>query len=260
MRSAYLAATIFLVSLSCIYAQTKAGSSAEGRIVGTLIDIDGHPVGNAFVEAHEILLTSVPTQAAATEQPSVKDRPPGQNRKWLDEDISWISSGDPDAKTRQDGSFEIRGLTPGTYVLRGQKEEEAYPSSDLTLTDGSPAMVTLTPEVSRAYVVVKTGPKGGIVSGSITDKRTGQPIRAGMLVFRADNNQELLVSSEYPTIQFVMPAPVDLILVFSAHGYRPLRLQVHLEPDERQVLRVSMEPEIKIASTPPSVSAASPAR
>lgn len=244
MRSACLAATLLLLSMPVAHSQKSNRPSFQGQIIGTVIDQDGRPVSHVWVSTNDFQPPSIePDPTERIDPPQAK--PPEQHfTKWLDEDVSWIVE-DQGGMTNNEGVFRIRGLAFRGFILRGEKEEDAYPSADLTFADGTPAIITLSPDLSVARVVVRLGQKGGVVSGPITDKQTGRPVRASFSIYRSDNNAQMLSSSARPDFRIVLAAHFEAKVVFSAAGYKRLTMPLRLESGERQALNVEMTPDRK---------------
>ena len=249
MWSAYLSACLLLLPTLFAHSQRISQSSSEGQIIGTVIDQDGKPVSKFWVSLRDLQPAAIETEstpdtgnskAKLTSEEALKEFPRLQFCCGLLEPRGGM--------TESDGVFQIGGVELGTYILQGENEEDAYPLADLTFTDGTPALVTLRQESRFARVVVKLGEKGGVVSGSITDKLSGQPIRAGFSIFRADDNKQLLTSSAQPTFRIVLPAHSDVRVVFSAAGYKSLTMPVRLESGEQQVHNLELTPGAKNVS------------
>lgn len=249
MRSAYLAACLLPLLTQFAHSQRTRRSPPEGQIVGTVIDQDGKPVSKVWVSTSDFLPPSIETEFTSG---------PGNSQAKLTQEgaskeFSRLQAFSRPVETNggmtgNDGVFQIQGLELGAYVLLGENEEDAYPLTDLTFTDGTPSLVTLSRGSSVAHVVVRLAEKGGVVSGSITDTLTGQPVRAGVSIFRADDNEQLLASSAQPTFRIVLPAHVEVRVVFSAAGYKSLTVPMRLDSGQQQAHNVEVTPQAKDAS------------
>jgi len=229
-----------------VFAQKKDHPTPDCRIIGTVIDADGKPAPNVIVEANSFVshpATPDPaenTERANTDSDRAKDKPPQHHGKWLEEDVVWAIEM-PEATTNEAGEFETQGLGLMTYELRGENDE--YPSALLTFTDGSPAEVTLTREMPVAHVIVKLGPKGGAVSGSVKDKQTGKPVAAGYELIQSEGNSLMQSSSASPDFHFLIPSSLAVRLRVSADGYKQLNIPLRFEPGERKLLNLELEPD-----------------
>jgi hypothetical protein len=214
---------------------------------GTVVDVDGRPVPKVWVSASDFLPAPDTPEPVPSNQPiSHKNTLNPQYLKWLTEDIFWLVQ-DLGAMTNGNGEFEIKRLALRTYALKGENDE--YFSSPLSLTDGSPAEVTLTSETPVSRVILKLGSKGGIVTGLVRDRRTATPLDAGFSLLRADDNSQFLAASARSSFRFVVPAGIGLTLTVSAEGYKPIALPLHLEPGEQRVLSLDLEADPTKSST-----------
>lgn len=257
MRSTCLAASLVVLSVLCSYAQRNDHPVPEGRIIGTVIDADGNPVPNITVSANNCASSSEEPEADAesaqsSEPTPKKDKSPKGSSRWLDEVVVVGPVNVHEATTNDNGEFEIRGLDPWKYSLVGSNNE--YPEDTLMFTDGTPSAVILTTEIPVAHVVVKVGLKGGIVRGSVTDKSTGKPVRAGFYVFRFDDGRpwQWIASSASESFSYLIPAGVPAALEPTAEGYKPVCVFVRLGPGEQKVVNLELEPA---PSKPPTPSA-----
>jgi hypothetical protein len=121
------------------------------------------------------------------------------------------------------------------------------------------AEVTLTPNQPSATVVLKLGPKAGVLLPSVKDKFTGRSITDFQVSW-------LIVDSDKPSGSFsggqairegerraIVPPEKYLVLTISARGYKkwvyhdssdPSRPAfIHLEPSEERELLVELEPQ-----------------
>jgi hypothetical protein len=247
MRSTLVTLSLLILEVLSSHGQITKRPALDGRIVGTVIDVDGRPVPKVWVSASDFLPAPDTLEPVPSTQPiSYKNTLKPQYLKWLTEDISW-SVEDLGAMTNGNGEFEIKGLALRAYALKGENDE--YFSSPLRFTDGSPAEVTLTSEMPASRVVLKLGSKGGIVAGLVRDKRMVTSLDAGFSLFRADDNSQFLAASARSSFRFVVPAGIGLTLAVSAQGYKPLALPLHLEPGEQRVLSLDLEADPTKSST-----------
>ena len=163
------------------------------------------------------------------------------------------------AQTDGNGQFQIEHLPMGTFGVVASKNEDGYAGFDQT---GMPT-VTLTPEAPLANVVVKLGPKEGILVPSVKDKFTGKPVYDFVLRWHLDGpNSSWSGGGGFSRWSTRMPIPAEkdvFIDVVSARGYKkwvptdpsdPSRpLQLHLQHGEVKSLSVELEPEAKNAPT-----------
>ncbi len=143
------------------------------KIVGTVVlRGSGEPVGNATIR-----LEKARTSGSA---PAVGGGPaaPGQG---------FTSSGLPRGRSRSDGSFELRGISPGTYRLTASHSDFAPGVlADLVLGSGEEVPVT-----------VELNP-GGVIQGLVTG--AGTPLyRASVTVSRAGGSPPVNKSARTDT-------------------------------------------------------------
>jgi Carboxypeptidase regulatory-like domain len=144
------------------------------------------------------------------------------------------------------GAFVIDNLTFGTYGVFGKKEDEGY-ADTLWFSSTEAPRVTISAQQPSGTVVLRFGPKAGMITGTSRDERTGKPVPA---VFTARGVSQ----SKPPNFRVLIPASEDFSLEATAEGYqtwesgpRPLRLepgaQLHLDiklkpqPDESRASR-----------------------
>jgi hypothetical protein len=200
------------------------------------------------VEANSFVSQPVtPDPIEGTEPARTKDKAPQHHGKWLEEDVIWPIE-IPEATTNEAGEFEIKSLGLMSYELRGENDE--YPSAPLTFADGTRAEVTLTREVPVVYVVVRLGPKGGVVRGLFIDKLTGKPVRAVCDVFRFDNghSSQWISTSASESFSYLIPAGTHAALKATAEGYKPACAHVRIGSGELRVLDLKMEPAVTTTS------------
>ncbi|HEX8802472.1 MAG TPA: carboxypeptidase-like regulatory domain-containing protein [Terriglobales bacterium] len=168
----------------------------------------------------------------------------------------------PDCFTKTDdsGQFRVENVSMGTVVLSPSKPAEGYcgPGSDGSNPTATPQTVILTAASPRANVVLKLGPKGGMVAPMVADLVTGQPIYTFFVeatVYDAEhpygNPVQAGLISEGST-SLCVPANTDLSLLVKASFYKavsyPSATQPHvpatirLRPGETVSFRVGLSP------------------
>ncbi len=225
MRSSWFALSLLLLAAPAMYSQVSP-TQPEGRIIGTVLDERGQPIDNAHVST---LVSLRPGETFATEG----------------------------AKTVNNGQFQIEHLSLGSFTVLASKDEDGYAGFNQA---GMPT-VTLTPEAPLAKVVVKLGPKEGILAPSVTDKVTGKPVCNFLLRWHVTGTNSSWAGgmgfSRWTTRQSI-PAEKDVFIdMVSARGYKkwvptdpsdPSRpLQLYLQHGEVKSLSIELEPEAKDA-------------
>jgi hypothetical protein len=158
----------------------------------------------------------------------------------------------PSVTADDTGAFVIDHLEFGTYGVYGIKEDEGYPNTLFFSSIEAPNVTISAREPTRA-VVLRFGPKAGMITGTVRDERTGKPVPAGFTLKRLSDSW-VHEMSQPPNFRVLIPASEDFSLEASAEGYqtwesgsRPLRLepgaQLHLDiklrpqPDETRASR-----------------------
>jgi hypothetical protein len=162
--------------------------------------------------------------------------------------------------TDKTGQFQARHIPLGEHGISASKFEEGYGED---ASGASAQMVKLTAENPLARVIIKLGPKDGILAPIASDKSTGKPIAT----FWVHWTSEMAGQSEGGTARISgsttrTPVPVgkELCLSFSAKGYQDFvpsdpvdpgkPLCVQLKSGEVKSLAIVLVPEVKGASPP----------
>jgi hypothetical protein len=150
------------------------------------------------------------------------------------------------ATADENGAFVIDNLAFGTYGVYGSKEDEGY-ADTLWFSSTEAPKVTISAREPSGAVVLRFGPKAGMITGTSRDERTGKPLAA---IFTVRGVSQ----SKPPNFRVLIPASEDFSLEATAEGYqtwesgsRPLRLesgaQLHLD------IRLKPQPDKMRAST-----------
>jgi hypothetical protein len=127
-------------------------------------------------------------------------------------------------------------------------------------------MVTLTPSQSSATVVLKLGPKPGVLLPSVKDKFTGKPVTDFDVSWEHSDKPNSSLSGGQTISQqdrrAIVPPEKYLVLTISARGYKkwiyhdpsdPSRPAfIRLQPGEEKELLVELEPQAPAAPSAPS--------
>ncbi len=244
MRNAVAALPILLALLAP--AQVSPRAHSQGRISGILVYPNGTPVPKGRV---------VVTGARRHENP---------------DEVS--------TETDQDGRFEFRHLRFTSYWFGPSKEDEGYGDGEAVSVRGGvkladPTGVKLTPAAPTAHVILKLGPKWGILSGTVEDRTTHKPVVA-LLRFaeelgRGGSNEPHYLHGFFMrdapgAFTILIPPALDLFLQVNAHGYKPWfypdglgtvvflenhrvqrPLPLRLESGEQKSLKIELEVETK---------------
>jgi len=142
-------------------------------------------------------------------------------------------------ETDENGSFLIDRLVYGTYIVEGEKEEDGYPSSIFSLDAGKlPAAVTISPEQPDGIIVLKLGPRAGVLKGTVRDAVTGKKIGTNFTVRRWGTPGRFFSTSEGPQFRLLIPASTDVTLEVTAPGYKKWFFAAQSHPSRPAPLRL----------------------
>jgi hypothetical protein len=226
MRTVWLA-FLLLASLPA-FPQTANPSHGNGTITGTVLDANGQPFKGVHVCTY------------------MREAPSGSNE----------ARGDCSATTDEAGQFRIDHVEMGAISLEAIKPEDGYVAFAGTsvITE-----VTLAPNQLSATVVLKVGPKAGVLLPRVKDKFTGKPIvdfEVGWRIFDSDDANGDYSGGQHighGSKDAIVPPEKYLVVTISARGYkkwlyhdpsdpsRPAFLR--LQPGEEKELLVELEPK-----------------
>ena len=224
-----MALYVFLVFASYGYSQ-----AVEGTVTGTVLNEQGLPIAQAAV----CLVSFWKTTTERAQSSGQVSRCP--------------------VTTDKDGLFQIQHVPLRAFWVTASKIDEGY--EPLNDTAEMPS-VTLTAEEPLGRVIVRLGPKAGILVPVVTDRLTGKPIQNFQVSWTVHD-------PEHPNFHTAgingfsregtrssFPVAKDLILEFSARGYRN---QVYSNPThpsqptyirfqsgEVKQLQVTLEPKVE---------------
>jgi hypothetical protein len=226
MRSTSFAVSLLMVLFSSLTSsQTSQQTPAVGRVTGTVLDESSQPINQAQVCSVVYRVVKPNTTQS---------------------DASCF------VHTDKTGQFQIDHLPTGTYSITASKNDDGYAE----FGQGTPfPKVTLTPEEPLANVIVKLGPKQGILIPMVKDNVTGKPVFDFFLKWQTDvpdGRWSGAAGFSQWTTRTPIPVENDVSLEFSAHGYknwvyadpsgsRFLRMQ----SGERKILSIGLQPEAK---------------
>jgi len=229
MRSLFLALTFLLPSTLAAFPQATNSPAPEGVISGTVLDEQGQPVREAAV-------------GITVWQAGTNGSTQGNSRN---------------AGTTDDaGRFRVDHVPLGRISVTASKDEEGYAHFG---GPGGAETITLTPDQPVAEVVLRFGPKAGLLFPTVKDKFTGEPItdfQVHWVVFDANETNRSSSGTAGVsrwTKSVVLPPEKDLIVTISKRGYkkwlygdpadpsRPAFLR--LQSGEKRELTVDLEPQ-----------------
>jgi hypothetical protein len=148
-----------------------------------------------------------------------------------------------------EGHFQIPNVKFGSPTIFAVNEEEGY-----SIGNQTPGLkVNVTPENPWQNVVIRVRPRGGVLTGSVTDKVSGKAVEGAWISYIAIDNGGTGGNRQAAGGRFSMAVPTDsnLLIYVSAKGYKgwvytddsnPAQPAVRLASDERRVLDIGLEP------------------
>lgn len=98
-------------------------------------------------------------------------------------------------ETDNQGAFLITPLEPTNYKLFAMKETQGYPNTAFAFYSNNIfPVVSLTPTVPAADVLLRVGPPAGVLSGRIRDATTGREVVPHAFVLRRASDPDNWVS------------------------------------------------------------------
>lgn len=226
MRPLLLALLLF-ASLPTL-AQATDASQPEGIISGTVLDQYGRPFQGVQVCTY---MTTAPSGSKE-------------------------ARGGCPVTSDADGQFRIEHMAVGTFGVEAIKPEDGYVAFAGTSVR---EIVTLSPSQLSATVVLKLGPKPGVLLPNVKDKVTGKPIVSVQYNWEIQDSSK--PNQSYSGGEMIdqrngralVPPGKSLRLTISASGYKkwiyhdladPSRPElIRLQPGEEKELPVELEPE-----------------
>jgi hypothetical protein len=205
------------------------GQSGEGTITGTVVDEQGTPISGATV--------------------------------WCSVDEGQHMNSTSSGLSDKTGKFQIEHLPWNTYTISATKHADGYGGSSQLVSEP----VILTSEHPSATVVVKLGPKEGILLPTVSDKVTGERLfdfTVHSTVEEFEGQTHNTSSGNWGvsrwTKQVLLPSNKDVMLHITKPGYRPWWYMdpsqpngpgiLRLQPGEVRELNIELEPNPKATS------------
>ncbi len=178
----------------------------------------------------------------------------------LAEKSGFLSGAIPRALTDKLGKFTFKELSPGTYELTAQKDDDGYPSSDSAFHYGrtpfAKTQVTVNENQVTRNVVVKIGIKMSLLVLHVVDAATKEPVKKSKLTLRRlDNPEFMYMTGPYdvegadkkipvPSIPFTVEvsAPDYEIWRYRKEGSLKQADSLQVAPDETKELTVLLRP------------------
>lgn len=164
----------------------------------------------------------------------------------------------PHANTDETGYFAIH-ISPswfGKFAVGAEKLDESYLNmTNQFYSDGKFETVVLTSRNRTATVIIRLGPKAGILLGTVADAVTGVPLNPCVEFRRAKNPGNFLAVSGLVNAKYrvLVPSKTDVLMKVWYGGHNPwyypgtmdksLSRPVNLEPGEETKLDIRLEPD-----------------
>jgi len=219
MSSQWAATVLLALSLSFAAGQSSPSSVPIGRISGIVLDEQGQPMEQA-----NVCVSATSKNGTASNCSVMSDAA---------------------------GRFQTQQLEAGDYHVFAVKEDDGY--SCFGQCPGDPA--TISASSPMPSVVIHMKPRGGMLTGSVTNKLTGEPIRVFVLRYLGiQQNMSGAGGGGNGKLSLTLPIGTDIIFVVTADGYQtwyyseggnPL---LRLSSGEKKTLDVQLEPIKETAS------------
>jgi hypothetical protein len=153
------------------------------------------------------------------------------------------------APVDDEGHFQIENVKFGSYGIFAINEEEGY-----SIENQSPGLkVTVTPENPSQNVIIRLRPRGGVLTGSVTDKVCAKAIEDAYVSYIEIDNGGGGGNRRTVGGRFSMATPTEsnLLIYVTATGYKgwvytdasnPGRPAMRLASGERRALDIELEP------------------
>lgn len=204
---------LIFFSISLLFGKTSLGQG-EGAIGGLVLDEGSAPVVGANVSvdpvdgrAHGSLVRSVETDAS--------------------------------------GRFVLDRLSWGKYKVLAKKEDAGYPDLRWSLySDDMYPMAEIGPSSPKAAVCIQLGPRAGILTGLVSNARTGAPVGASFRLTRSASPRKWILSAAAPDYRVLLPSSTDVLLEVSAPGFKTWKFPstLNLQPGAEMHLDIALEP------------------
>src|SRR5215469_7467152 len=215
---------IVLLLSSCALSQTADPTPVDGRISGTVVNLDDKPVPDATVYVSE-------------------------------ETSSLVDPGRIQTRTDAAGHFDFgEKLKRGVYEIYARKDKDGYPdpASDFYQPlDFSPQNVQLFGDHPAKKVTITLENKAAILTGRVIDADTGQPLKADVGFINVQTRGGHSVVVDNGKFRELIPANTDVVILVEKVGrdyasWSPFTTKLSLQPGEIG------DVEIPLRRTPPS--------
>jgi len=124
-------------------------------------------------------------------------------------------------QTDERGAFVLENLPWGKYIVTAEKPEAGYPDSGSTFYgNGAPNVLALDDKAASASVVIKLQSKTSIISGTVADDVSSQPVMPTFLLRRVDDPTKWITIAQPPTFRVLVPSDTEVTMEVSAPAYK----------------------------------------
>jgi hypothetical protein len=173
----------------------------------------------------------------------------------------------PHADSDETGYFAIHIPRSwfGRFAVAAKKEDEDYPDmSNQFYSDGKFETITLSTGHPAETVIIRLGPKGGVLLGRVTDAVSNAPLSPCVEFRRASEPNNLLSANGWvkPNYKLLIPSDTDILVKISLDGYKtwyyPGTVEkeasqvVRLRPGEKKLVDIQLQPAEDVKTGCPS--------
>src|SRR5215469_11994826 len=182
---------IVLLLSTCAVSQTADPTPVDGRVSGTVVNVDGKPVPDATVYVSE-------------------------------ESSSLVDPGRKQTRTDAAGRFDFgEKLRRGVYEIYARKDKDGYPdpgSDFYQPLNFTPQKVQLFGDHPAKEVAITLENKAAILTGRVIDTDTGQPLKAnvGFINVQTRGGQSAVVDNG--KFRELIPANTDVYVLVEEEG------------------------------------------
>jgi len=173
----------------------------------------------------------------------------------------------PHADTDETGYFAIHIPRTwfGQFAVAAKKEDEDYPDmSKQFYSEGKFETITLTSGHPAETVLIRLGPKAGVLLGTVVDAVSSAALSPCVEFRRASEPNNFLSASGLVKSQYklLIPPNADILVKISLDGYKTwyypgtvdqaAAKPVRLEPGEKKTIDIRLEPNAEVKTGCPA--------
>lgn len=206
---------LIAIILGCVL-RGHLAAEPNGSISGTVIDENGKPVSSALVRVDPI--NEGPRSGIVRQ-----------------------------TETDKAGHFFIDTLQLDSYKVFAMKESDGYPNTAFAFYSNQAfSTVTLLEGAPSTTLVLKVGPRAGLMTGTVADLITGKPVNSTFLLRRAADSDNWISFSQPSEYRVLVPPNTDVVFEVSAPGYETFYYGGNLDSLRRQPIHLNSLQEMKV--------------